>query len=188
MAKRRTIAAMAKSKTTKILLGVGGGCLGLLACCCLTGVGLVYYRTSSLESAATEHVEQFLGHVQTRDWNAAFIDSEYDIDYAISTSARHQQCVEDTALGDITAYRCDSASLDSLVEDDVDVTCTVTSASRGESEVTIRVNAADSSPYLGFYWFTSAAQFGDRWRSDECSSWSGRQYFRDPPAGRVRPM
>jgi hypothetical protein len=178
---------MAKSKTTKILLGVGGGCLGLIACCCLTGVGLVYYRTSSLESAATDHVEQFLGHVQARDWNAAFVDSEYDIDYATSTSARHQQCVEDTALGDITAYDCDSASLESLVEDDVDVTCTVTSATRGQSEVTIRVNAADSSPYLGFYWFSSPSQFGDRWRT-ECSTWSGREYYRDPPAGRVRPM
>jgi hypothetical protein len=95
--------------------------------------------------------------------------------------------VEDTALGDISAYRCESASLDSLVEDDVDVTCTVTSASRGEAEVTIRVNAADSTPYLGFYWFSSPSQFGELWRT-ECSTWSGREYFRDPPAGRVRPM
>lgn len=183
----RTLTAMAMSKTTKILLGVGGGCLGLIACCCLTGVGLVYYRTSSLESAATEHVEQFLAHVQARDWGAAFVDSEYDIDYATSTSARHQQCVEDTALGDITAYDCDSASLESLVEDRVDVTCTITSATRGQSEITIRVNAADRSPYLGFYWFSSPSQFGDHWRT-ECSSWSGREYFREPPAGRVRPM
>lgn len=166
---------------------MGGGCLGLVALCCLSGGGLVAYRSNQLESNATEQVERFLGHVQERNWQAAFADSEYDLAYSYTNPQAHQSCVEDTALGDITGYRCESAELTELTDDHVDVTCTVTSASRGETEVTIGVNGADSRPYLGFYWFASPAAFGSRWSSDACSSWSGREYFRSPPPGRVRP-
>ncbi|MGE0790419.1 MAG: hypothetical protein AB7S26_32380 [Sandaracinaceae bacterium] len=179
---------MADDKTKKILLGVGAGCLGLVALCCLSGLGLVLFRRSSVGGTATDHAERFLTHLQAQDYDGALEDIEYDSSYSLSTrtSENVRQCYGDTVLSDITSFHCDDYSAD-LVDGDADVECTVTSASRGEHEVTIHVNNADEVPYNGFTWFDAPGAFGAVWASDACTLYSGREYYQNPPSDRVRP-
>jgi hypothetical protein len=181
-----------KDKTKKILMVAGGGCLALVAFCCISSAGGYLFRQSSVASTGQEHVERFLGHVQARDWAASFADSEYRLDsiYGGGTgdAGGHQRCLEDTALGDMTSFECHDAEVEEPFGGRVLVHCAVTSASRGEGEVTITANSADDDDvYLGFYWFASPSQFGPLWSSDECTLWSGREYFQPPPEDRVRP-
>ena len=125
------MADQGNNKTKKILLGVAGGCLGLISLCCLSGVGAYFYRQSSVGSAGQEHAEHFLGQVQAQDWQGAFVTSEYDVSFAYRSADDLHRCYGDTALGDITAYECHDTHVEGL-DDSVDVECTVTSTSRGE--------------------------------------------------------
>ena len=172
----------------KIALFVGVGCLAIVFTCCATGAGGYFYRQSSVGNRALEHARGFFGAVQARRWDDAYSRSRsiYDTFGGYGGATSFQACFEDTALGDITSFECDDYTLGPF-DDDADVECTVTSASRGTVAVTLMVNSADRSPYNGFVWFASRDAFGERWMGDDCAIHSGREYFREPPAGRVRP-
>jgi hypothetical protein len=86
----------------------------------------------------------------------------------------------------MTAYRCESASSEWPLDNGADALCTITT-SRGETEITVGVNSTDTSPYLGYVWFSADAPVGPAWHEESCARWSGREYFGETPANRVRP-
>jgi len=175
------------SNTTKILLGVGCGCLGLVSLCCVSGAGGAFYMKSGHDSAAQAHAERFLGAVQASDWAGAYAATLSPYDYGLSNASNYQQCLSATPLADVTSYACTSVSSEWPGSDGADVICTVQSRSQGAQEVTVHVNSPDSGPYLGFVWFAPTASLAPPWHGDGCTLWSGREYYREPPAGRVRP-
>ena len=173
--------------TKKILLGVGCGCLALVGLCCGSAGVLALVRKSSFESAAQAHAERFLGYLQSGDDMTAFDTAVYDGDGGLYSAITFHACIEATPLADLTTYSCSDVDAEWVQGGHADVTCTITSATRGTSDVTIGVNGADSSPYLGFIWFSPGVTTGPGWHGDDCATWSGREFFREPPAGRVRP-
>lgn len=179
---------MAEGKGKRIALFVGIGCIALLGLCC-GGMGLaLFMKKSSYDTAAKEHAERFLGFMQRREYPAAFGATEYMGGSNLYSIEQFQGCVSATVLGDMTAFSCDDVESDLLFDSDgADVICTVTSASHGESEITVHVNSPDEWPYLGFIWFSPGAFMGDAWHGDSCARWSGRDFFEEPPSGRVRP-
>ncbi len=173
-------------KKSRVPLFVGVGCLGMITLCCCTGGGLAFWQKSRVDDGAIAHAEYFLNNVQLKTWDAALASSEYMADTSLYSSAQMGLCFMDTPLGDMTAFDCDSAEGD-LWEDDRDVTCTIQSTTQGSQEITVHVNSATDFPYLGFVWFSPNAVFGSTWSGDECTRWSGREYFGEPPPGRIRP-
>ncbi len=175
-------------KKSRVLLFVGVGCLSLITMCCCTGGGLAWWRTNDVDKSARHHAEYFLSNVQSHEWDQALASSEYMGDTALYSSAQMQSCFMDTPLGNMSSYFCSDAD-GALWDDDRDVTCTVQTFGQGPQEITIHVNSADGAfPYLGFVWFSPTATFGTEWSSDNCARWSGRDYFDEPPANRVRPQ
>ncbi len=164
------------------------GCGGLIGLCCLSSGAGYLIKQSSYESGGVDHATRFLGYLQGHDTTAAFAATQYlgGID-GLYSQTTFEQCIGATVLGDVTSYECDDASGSFVSDEGVDVECTVTSAAHGQSEVTIHVNSPDDTPYLGFIWFPPSAWMGDAWHGDSCATWSGREYFREPPEGRVRP-
>jgi hypothetical protein len=175
-----------QNKGKKIGLYVGVGCLALSGMCCAGMAAAVYVPKMASDSTAEEKAEAFLGHLQRRDYAAAFSESEYLGSTDLYTSQQFQTCYEATVLADMTSYECDGVD-STPFSNEGDVTCEVTSAAHGTSEITVHVNSTDSRPYLGFVWFSPGAYMGEAWHSGSCSRWSGKEYFQDPPAGRVRP-
>lgn len=173
--------------TKKILMGVGCGCLALVGLCCGSAGVLALVRKTTFESAAQAHAERFLGALQQGDVASAFAASHYVGDGGLYSAATFESCIRSTPLGDLTSYACTGVDAEWIEGGRADVTCTITSASRGSSDVTIGVNSPDGSPYLGFVWFSPGVTTGPEWHGDTCATWSGREYFREPPAGRVRP-
>lgn len=175
-------------KTTKILLGVGGGCLLLcLSCCC--GIGAFYQmRQSETAELSKDHVERFLDAVQRDDYEGAFAVETYDHGdgFTVGSAEELRRCYEDTALADMTAYECDDVSVEPF-DDGGDVQCTVTSTSRGPVEITVHANYVREFPSLGFTWFASRDAFGSTWAGEGCALYSGQSFMGDTPAGRVRP-
>ncbi len=178
---------MSEKKSSRVLLYVGVGCLGLTGLCCLGIGGAAFARKSSYDSGAREHADLFLARVQTRDWAGAFAATEYMGGSGLYAADQFQRCVESTVLADMTSYECDDVSSEVLADDGADVTCSIVSASHGTNEITVHVNSPDDTPYLGFIWFSPGAYMGEAWHGDGCTRWSGREFFREPPAGRVRP-
>jgi hypothetical protein len=176
-------------KGKRIALYVGGGCLSIIMLCCCSGVGAYIYRQSTIGSAAQDHAETFLRQVQAGDWEAAHASSRYRFSvFGAGPSERdaYRACIQDTALADMTSFDCDGVHVEPM-QDDGEVRCTVQSTARGQVDITVHVNSADRGPYLGFIWFASRGAFGSHWASGSCSLYSGREYYRDPPSGRVRP-
>ncbi len=172
----------------KILLFSALGCLGLVSMCCLSGVGGFFYTRSSYADLGRVHAETFLGSVRDRQWSTALAAAEYQGSYSYSTEtpSSFSACIEGTPLFEMTSYECPSASGEWPLDDGAEVTCNVITP-RGATEITITVNNTEDRPYLGYVWFSPDATLGPSWRGDDCARWSGREYYRDPPAGRVRP-
>jgi hypothetical protein len=179
--------AEGESNTTKILLGIGCGCLSLVGLCCVSGGAVAFWQKSSNDSAAQAHAERFLGLAQQRDWAGASAAAEYDYGGSPTDTAALQSCLAATPLADLASFACSDVSSEWPTDDHGDVTCTITSSSQGSSDITVGVNSPTTTPYLGFVWFSPNAVTGPAWHSDSCSRWSGREFFRDPPSGRVRP-
>ncbi len=171
----------------KIAMIAAVGCLAVVAMCCLTGFGLHFAKQSGYESGGQEHAERFLGAVQGQSWAEAFGASEYMGDTRLYRLETFQGCLESTALGRMHSYSCDGGDGAWYADDGVAVHCTVSTV-EGSEEIAVHVNSPDDTfPYLGFIWFARREAFSDRWASDECARWSGREYFDDPPEGFVRP-
>jgi hypothetical protein len=174
------------SSGTRMLLFGGLGCLGLVAMCCLSGVGGLFWQRSGHESVARAHVESFLGMVQARQWSGALAAAEYGGDGSLYDAGQFGACLMATPLAEMASYTCPSASSEWPIDDGAHVVCTVTTP-RGPTEITVTVNNTDALPYLGYVWFSSDAALGPAWHGDECARWSGRDYVDDAPADRVRP-
>ncbi len=128
---------------TRVFLIAGVGCLSLVSMCCLSGIGGFFYARGGQESAATAHAERFLGLVQARDWNGALAASEYMGDTSLYSVDSFSSCMQATALAEMTAYRCESASSEWPLDNGADAICTITT-SRGETEITVGVNSTGS--------------------------------------------
>lgn len=174
-------------KGKRTLLYAAIGCLVAMFMCCGSGVAGVLIFQSGIDSAATDHAEYFLTSVQGGDYAAAMGAAEYYLDSSLNSPETFQRCIQSTALADMSGFQCTDTDGSWFGTEGVDVICNVTSVSRGSQDITIHVNSPDDHPYLGFIWFSSADAFGAPWNTDECSSWSGREYYHEPPAGRVRP-
>lgn len=180
--------AMAEGDNTKkILLGVGCGCLSLVTLCCASSAGGALFMKSGHDSAAQAHAERFLGAAQASDWPGAYAATLSLYDSGLSSQYVHQRCLGATPLADVSSFECSGVESSWPDGDGADVLCIVQSRSQGAQEVTVHVNSPESGPYLGFVWFAPTAVLGPDWRGDQCTLWSGREYYRDPPAGRVRP-
>ncbi len=175
------------SSGLKPFLIAGVGCLGLVSMCCLSGVGAFFFQRGGHESVATAHAERFLGLVQQRQWSGALAAAEYmgggDSLYSADVFGA---CLQSTPLSEMTAFTCPSASSEWPLDNRADAVCTITTA-RGASEITIGVNSTDGQPYLGYVWFSADAPTGTAWHGDDCARWSGRDYYGETPASRVRP-
>jgi len=178
---------MARSKAVKIVVGcLGAAILLVVIAVAAVGIAIWSYR-SGLEETARNHAGLFLSHVQRADHEAALDAAEYAGGSRSYTREQFRQCITATVLADISSYQCTDVEGGMLLGDGGDVTCTVVTPQHGPQEITIHVNNLDGSPYLGFVWFSPGAWMGDAWRGDSCARWSGQRYFREPPAGRVRP-
>jgi hypothetical protein len=181
-------AGPSNDNTGRVLLFSALGCVGLVSMCCLSGVGGAFYTRSGYADVGRVHAETFLGHVQRRDWAAALAAAEYQGAYAYSseTPSSFGACLTATPLFEMTSFECPSASGEWPLDNGAEATCNVTTP-RGTTEITITVNSTDGAPYLGYVWFSPDATLGPEWHGDNCARWSGRDYYMDPPSGRVRP-
>lgn len=171
----------------RILLFSALGCLGLVSMCCLSSVGGFFFSRSSHASAASAHAESFLAAAQRHDWNGALSAAEYGGGDGLYSADQMGRCLTATPLYDMTAYTCSGGDSEWPMEDRAAAICTITTP-RGPTEITITVNAPDHAPYLGYVWFSPDAPLAPTWRSGECARWSGREYYREPPPGRIRPL
>ena len=172
-------------KKSKTLLYVGGGCVGLLALCCLSGAGVVYYMKSSKESDARAQAETFLAAMQARNYPAAF-GASVGADSGLYSVDRFTQCLTSTPLATMTSYDCSQGADSELTEVTVTVYCNVVTAA-GPQDIAVFVNVYDFAKQAGFVWFRPGAPVGPLWHSDECASFSGKMYFQEPPDGFIRP-
>lgn len=182
------VAPVAPSSTgsgMRPFLIAGVGCLGLVSMCCLSGFGGLFYMRSDHGSVARTHVEHFLGRAQQRDWTGALAAAEYMSGSSLDAPT-FGACLGATPLSEMTSYSCPDASVEWPLDDGADVVCTLTTP-RGPTEITVTVNGTGGMPYLGYVWFSPDAMLGPAWHGDECARWSGREYYLDPPVGRIRP-
>ncbi|MBX7192902.1 MAG: hypothetical protein K1X94_12630 [Sandaracinaceae bacterium] len=182
------VPAAPSSNGGRTLLFAAMGCLGLVSMCCLSGVGGVFYERWSVGDAARAHAETFLGAVQRHDWASAYAASEYQSGYGgfqTTTADELARCFTGTPLFDMTSYTCSGGSSEWPMDDYTLVPCTVTTASGATTEISVGVNSPTSTPYLGFVWFSPDATVSPAW--GPCAHWSGREYYQEPPPGRVRP-
>ncbi len=180
--------APTKSKGKRVLLFAALGCGALVGMCCLSSGGLYMFKQSRYESGGVAHAKAFLDALEHHNYGLAFAAASYHGGTGLDQDqSAFEGCIRATVLGDITGYECHEASGNFVSDRGVDVDCAVTSAAHGQNDVTIHVNSPDDTPYLGFVWFSASAWTGPAWHGDACASWSGREYFKAPPEGRVRP-
>lgn len=171
---------------SRVFLIAGVGCLSLVSMCCLSGVGGFFYARGGQETLATDYASRFLALAQARQWNEALAASEYRGGSSLYTVDSFTACFEATPLAEMTSYTCDSASSEWPLDNGAEVICTITTP-RGPTEITVHVNSTDTSPYLGYVWFSADSTVGAAWHTEDCARWSGSRYFGETPANRVRP-
>lgn len=175
----------------KVVAALGCGCLALVLIACCGGLGglggLWRWSQSEYDQRAVVYASELLSRLRAHDLAGAYAAarSGADPDYE-EQGRRFEACLAATPLADLTSFVCSETAGAVLAQDGVDVECAVTSATRGETTLTMHVNAPDD-PSLGFIWFGADAQLGEAWHADDCATWSGKRFVGEPPSGRVRP-
>lgn len=161
------------------------GCVGSVVLLCVGSVGAFFTWQYYVRGEARSHATSFLTALVGHDYPGAFSIgvSRYDTD--LYSVGEFTACFTSTPLAVATAATCHDTDV-SPDGRDAEVHCTLTTPT-GPTEITVDVNNPTRDPYNGFVWFSPDAVVGPLWHSDACTSWSGREYYREPPLGRVRP-
>lgn len=175
------------SPSSRVPLFLGCGCLALVGLTCLGSVAAFGAWRWILGASATTHAVTFFQALERRDYATAYDTGISRYDHDLYSLADFTACLQATPLGVMTDVTCNGDHVDLEMNGrSADVPCTITTPS-GPVDVVLGVNDPSEHPYNGFVWFPPGAAVGAEWHSDRCATWSGREYFREPPPGMARP-